>query len=364
MISYINAAKFMLNRMPAHLIFFVTARCNAKCKHCFYWKNISEADASKELALDEIRKISKSMKHIKILSLSGGEPFLRKDLADIATTFYRNNDLHHLVVHTNGLLTDRIRDFTEKVLEKCPNLSLVISLSIDDLEKYHDQNRGVPGIFKKVLKCIDSLQDLRAENQNFEVDVTTAVSHFNHKRMKKLMDYVRDELKVDGHHIELVRGDTRDSKAKQITPQEFRDIINYLRKTWTREKRKAGYPFASFRQVVDVLTPEIEMETIIKNKMILPCKAGKTVVVLAEYGNVYPCELLNRSFGNVRDYKYSMKKLLFSKKAKSLKLWIISSKCFCTWGCAVSNNIIFNLRAYPMIIRRWIKLKTKGNNKS
>ena len=358
--SYINAAKFMLNSMPAHMIFFVTARCNAKCKHCFYWKEIDNADAKKELSIDEVRKISKSMGHVKILSLTGGEPFMRNDLADIARIFYLRNNLHHLVVHTNGILKDRIVDFSKRVLKECPDMSLAVSFSIDDFEKFHDKNRGVPGIFKKVLEAVDSLQELRSRHKNFEVDVTTAVSHFNYPRMKKLMDYVREELPVDGHHIEVVRGNTREKKARAITPQQFRKIINYLRKTWTKEKRKADYPFASFRQVVDVLTPEIEMETMIKNRMILPCKAGKTVIVLGEYGDVFPCELLNKSFGNVRDYKYSMKKLLFSKNAKSLKRWIVSSKCFCTWGCAVSNNIIFNLRAYPRIIRKWLSLKIKN----
>lgn len=354
---YFRAVKFLSQRMPAHVILFVTGQCNAKCRHCFYWKNIASADQGKELSLEEISRISQSLGHIKMLSLTGGEPFLRKDLAQIATVMYRNNELHHLIVHTNGLLGDRIRNFATTVVRECPNLSLTISLSLDDFEEGHDTNRGVPGLFRKVLSLIDSLQGLRRLHSNFEIDILTAVSSYNYRRTKELMDFVRNELQVDAHRLELVRGDTRDPAARSVNAEQFKDVIGYLRETWTLEKRKAKYPLASFKQVVDALTPEIEMETRIGNKMIFPCKAGRTVIVIGEQGDVYPCELLSRTFGNVRSFDHDMRRLLFSKEAIELKHWILESRCFCTWGCAIANSIIFNIRAYPRIIRKWLALK-------
>lgn len=359
--SYINAVKFMFNKMPSHVIFFVTARCNARCKHCFYWKSISVADKSDELSLEEIDKISKSMEHIKILSLTGGEPFIRQDLAAIAEIFYKNNEVHHLFVHSNGLFPDRIKCFAEDVLERCPNMSLAISLSLDDFEEDHDVIRGVNGSFKKVLETIKVLQPLRNRYSNFEVDITSAVSQFNFDHMTKLMDYVSTSLDVDSQHIELVRGHTRDTEAKLVTAGQFRGAVNYLRNSWTKKSRKDHYRFASLKRVVDVLTPEIEMETMEGNRMILPCVAGKRIIVISEKGEVTPCELLDKSFGNVRDVGYDMKKLLFSGKAIEIKKWIRESKCFCTWGCATSNNIVFNLAAYPRVFRKWLELK-RGNS--
>ena len=47
---------------PSYLIYFVTAVCNARCKHCFYWEEIASAKARSELKLEEIEKIAKSMK--------------------------------------------------------------------------------------------------------------------------------------------------------------------------------------------------------------------------------------------------------------------------------------------------------------
>ena len=42
---------------PSYVIFFITSKCNARCRFCFYWKNIEESDKKKELDLEEIEKI-------------------------------------------------------------------------------------------------------------------------------------------------------------------------------------------------------------------------------------------------------------------------------------------------------------------
>ena len=39
---------------PIQLTFFLTSRCNLRCEHCFYWKEL-DSDHSHELSLDEIK---------------------------------------------------------------------------------------------------------------------------------------------------------------------------------------------------------------------------------------------------------------------------------------------------------------------
>lgn len=71
------------------LIFFVTYNCNFRCKTCFYVEVMddSKADKYKELSIEEINKISKFLRSISKLLLSGGEPFLREDLDEIYEIF-------------------------------------------------------------------------------------------------------------------------------------------------------------------------------------------------------------------------------------------------------------------------------------
>jgi len=71
--------------LPVSLIFFVTSRCNLLCRHCFYWEELNKKKG--ELELPEIEKIAKSLPNLLTVSLTGGEPYLRPDLPEIASAF-------------------------------------------------------------------------------------------------------------------------------------------------------------------------------------------------------------------------------------------------------------------------------------
>ena len=74
-----------LTGFPPYVVFFVTSRCNARCKMCFYWQQIDKAASQKELSLEEIKNISSQVPAFYSLAISGGEPFCQPaPLADIA----------------------------------------------------------------------------------------------------------------------------------------------------------------------------------------------------------------------------------------------------------------------------------------
>ena len=84
--------------------FFVTNKCNFKCKHCFNPKDTTKP----EMTLEQIQAITKSLPNFTRLQLSGGEPFMRKDLREICEAFYINNHIKYLTIPTNGYFTDKI----------------------------------------------------------------------------------------------------------------------------------------------------------------------------------------------------------------------------------------------------------------
>ncbi|MEK7072359.1 MAG: radical SAM protein, partial [Patescibacteria group bacterium] len=104
--KYLVGFKGLFLPKPTYAILYVTARCNAKCKMCFYWQDIDQARQDQELSLDEIEKISHSMGFLQYLTLTGGEPTLRSDLPQIARIFDRNNNLQFLSIPTNSTLVD------------------------------------------------------------------------------------------------------------------------------------------------------------------------------------------------------------------------------------------------------------------
>ena len=75
-------------KKPAHITFFVTSACNYRCRMCFYWRQI-EKEKKNLLSFKEYEQIVKKFPSFTTIALTGGEPFLRKDLTEIAHLFYQ-----------------------------------------------------------------------------------------------------------------------------------------------------------------------------------------------------------------------------------------------------------------------------------
>lgn len=83
--------------------------------------------------------------------------------------------------------------------------------------------------------------------------------------------------------------------------------------------------------------------------------------MIDDIGDLYPCELLDKKMAALRNIDFDMKKALFSPQAKEIKDWIIRSKCFCTFECAMQASVAFNLKEIPALLFKFIKIK-KGVN--
>ena len=101
----ITATNYEERPSPPFLILFINSICNMKCEHCFYWQELNQRD---DLTSEEIFRLSESLGPIENLNLSGGEPFLRKEFAEICRQFIRQNQVRQIYVPTNGWYTDKI----------------------------------------------------------------------------------------------------------------------------------------------------------------------------------------------------------------------------------------------------------------
>ena len=85
---------------------------------------------------------------------------------------------------------------------------------------------------------------------------------------------------------------------------------------------------------------------------IAPCYAGELIGILSETGEVYLCETLDRSMGNVRDYGCNMAELWRDKQAEAARRFQKRLGCQCTYECAMSVNSLFSPRRLLRILRR------------
>lgn len=346
--KYYNLTKFLFNKLPSHLILYVTSSCNAKCRHCFLVKDnfLYRSDDVKVLSLDEIVKISKNAGHVHYLSITGGEPSLRSDIHHICETFYANNQLKSITYHTNGILSSAIRNQIEQIMGLCPKLNINVSLSIDSLNNEHDSIRGRKGCLKNALETVEQLKELkRGKNPDLGININTTYSKFNKNNIDQLHSFVTETLQLP-HYTCFVRGNTRCNSSTDVDVQSYEKTVC---------KWRNDIPSLNLYSLVSTsirsLRPKLISQILKQQKQIMPCKAGEKLIVIASDGEIYPCEALNKPFGNLRDFNYDIKKILFSKTANEIKSTIKNGKCFCTWECVMPHNVIFNINIYPMLIR-------------
>lgn len=328
-------------KKPAILTLFVTNLCNARCQHCFYWQNLEKE--KKELSLAELERLSRDLGHLELLLISGGEPFLRKDLSKIIEIFWRNNGLKTVSLVTNGLLPEKITKEVEKILKISPHLLVIVPISLDGTKEIHDQIRGVKGAFEKVQETSRQLFKLKKKYQNLRIRFTATVFNLNYQNLFKLIDQMPrlfpESEECWALSLNLVRGKPRNPDLKLPPVAKLKKLFAYKTEKF---KEKRSWATKLFERIIFAA----QMKILEEKKQIVPCEAGRLLTVVYEDWAVGHCELLP-PIGSLKEK--SFKEIWQSKKAKELREKIIKKKCFCTHECALFPSLI----AYPF---GWFKL--------
>ncbi|MBW1744437.1 MAG: radical SAM protein, partial [Deltaproteobacteria bacterium] len=150
--------KVVQQRIPLSGSFDLTHQCNLRCVHCYLGDKTSIRENSrKELSADQWISVIDDITEAGCLFLliTGGEPLLRKDFAEIYRHAKKNGLL--VTVFTNGtLISDRILE----LFEDFPPHAVEISLYGARAETY-EKIAGVTGSFEKCLKGVERLLDLQ-----------------------------------------------------------------------------------------------------------------------------------------------------------------------------------------------------------
>lgn len=170
--------------LPRLLTYTVTFSCNARCIMCDSWKMPSPDD----LTLTEIERIFAQLPHLDAIRLTGGEPFVRKDILEIA--HLAQERLRPLVLHvtTNGFLTERIVQFCERRAKDVP---LMLLVSMDGVKETHNRVRGTPNAFDHVTRTLTALAPRRRELRLHLAVNQTVVDATGVEQYRLLREYLR-----------------------------------------------------------------------------------------------------------------------------------------------------------------------------
>lgn len=354
---------------PNYMILFVTGRCNLRCPHCFYLTEIENASASRELKLWEFEKISRSLPHLLQLTCSGGETFLRQDIAEIAQLFYKHSNTRFFTFTTNGTFPEQIAEKVGAIAKACPNAIIRIPLSIDGTEEIHDAARGRKGTWDKVMRSYALLRELADRSDNIRIDITSVLSKINESNIVELVNYVQTHLQIENHTVLYARGAIREKE--KILPEELR-YQELVTKTFDRRRKRYDFPvisraFVMLREAVETVIVEVQRT----GNLPFACQAGERLIEMNEYGKLFPCEILETLIkekqvafepdfddawmGDVREFDYDVSKVLNSSKAKKIRRFIQDKGCACTYECALGASIAFEPTNYAGLV--WKKLK-------
>ena len=324
---------------PQNLIFYVTDYCNAKCSHCFYWKNLNKRQD--EMSLEQIKIMIKSLKTpLNMLVITGGEPFIRKDLYEICSAFYQINKTKRINIVTNGLLDTRITDTVRKLLTENTDKRLTIIVSLDGLEETHNKIRRVPNIWNKDINLIKELKKIEETNSNLSLFVNLTMTKTNINEVKALSKYVKEELKINFKANVLRTGknyyqvpkdilmDYEPEISNQPSVEELEGIYD-----WLKEESK------DLPHKVEALKLKHSIDMIKYEKPTLKCLAGLNDGVVFPTGKVAVCEP-TKAFGDLKDYNFDFCKLWNSKEAQIRKMQ--TSKCFCLQSCNLLNSMKYD----------------------
>jgi len=360
------AQSWLQPRMPSYLVYFVTAKCNAKCEMCFYWRETEAAAKIIELTPEETRKIAEHLPPLIQLTLSGGEPFMREDLFELVRPIIEKTRPPFLSIPSNGTMTERIADTVQRLATSFPQMRLNVELSVEGIGEEHDRALSRLGAFESLRKTWGELKKIQPGLPNLRLGVLTVLSGLNQDTILGTLQYIKRELKPDRLEVLFARGEPRNPDAARVSIDKFRKVSAWLEKEMPlpaafmdRLRRELG------REKRDLI-----ISTVSQDRLVTPCLAGKKLVVIEPDGMVRPCEVLTiqesqisdlRSqpdkisgywLGSLREAGYDLRKIMASEQAGEILDFIDRSSCHCSYECAALAGLVFSPGSMLKILRK------------
>lgn len=297
---------------PMYVQFALSKTCNLKCKMC---SAVESRKDEMELNLEEIKKIAEVLEKMQValLILTGGEPFLRKDLIDVVKLFTEKGI--EVRLQTNGLFITK-----EKIKALLDVGVREVTISLDTLNpQKQDLITQKRGSFEKIINALYLLSKYFPRKGNM-TGVNTVVSRMN---IDDVIDVVKFVTEIGFYSslipVHLASQDNSFIVRADVDRFRFRkddfDKIDNVYDQLIRMKKEGYHVHNTYRFLKE--SPDF----LKYNKTYWNCDSPDLYFSISPSGKFLPCVDINTSVSMLEDdfmdkYAHSYRKE-FKERVKS-----------------------------------------------
>lgn len=327
-------------RLPYKINFSITYMCQSRCLTCNIW----QIKPKGELTLEEIKAFINKNNYFKWVELTGGEPFLRSDIVEIARAFQeRCKDLYILTFPTNSLCDPGLlrRKISEILSLGVPRVA--VTLSLDGNKELHDKIRGIPGNYERAVANYRMLKELSKTYKNLFFVFGYTMSKFNAGQFQKVFEDVKKDipdLKVNDFHLNLAQTSENYYKNQSDDIRPSKELaLSDVR--WAMKNRELKTDSISLVEGAYMRGLVKFLET---GTSPLHGRGLDASLFMDSFGNVYPSIMWDRKVGNIRESGFDLRPIWNGEVAKQTRKEIKEGLEPNYWtSCEAYQTIIGNM---------------------
>jgi MoaA/NifB/PqqE/SkfB family radical SAM enzyme len=295
---------------------------------CHTWKFPSKVED--EISLDILKKLPE----MAFANITGGEPFLRKDINEIGRII--SDRCKRATIVTGGYFTKKVLEFSKK------NPSIGIRVSLEGLPTSSNKLRGLPKGYDHSMRTLIELAETGLKDLGFSI----TISDENYKDLMPLYNLSRhlnwEFATAVVHNSYYFHKMDNEFECAEKIKKEFYDLMEaFLESKKVKNWYRAWFVGGIINKVDNL-------------PRLLKCSAATNIFYLDPFGGIHPCNVLEDSLGNLN--QASFEEIWHSKHAAEVRHKVDN----CDKHCWMIGSVADRMKANIHIPTKWV-LKNKWN---
>lgn len=305
---------------PLELTLAVTSRCRKKCLTCNSWRR----PAGDELSADDYRLLFSSLDYpFLAVTITGGEPFMRRDIEEIVVRVCEKNPPGLVRILTSGDAPKTAARAVKNLAARFPEVGFLVMISADTTGAFDSETSGGDPAPLLTWRGLEG-----AGFSNIIAGFTLLATCYNSASTVKMIENAF-ELQPDAVELRFACG----SRELDVISTEVMPDLNSLDETLRayRENLWKTGPRGRHRFFRRLFAMRAAASAASMNRMkrTRPCFAGCASLYIDPAGTVLECPVSGREMGALRESAFRLEPILRSAQAARVRREVRTSGCFC-----------------------------------